>query len=641
MRVRYAGRATSLLAGLFAGVLASCALATGGAAYADDGSDGGASIAHLEPGDDGLQILVSVPEGADVDLEAVTATIAGQDASSTAGLASDGAAVRRTAVLAIDTSKSMRGSRFEAAKAAALAFLDAVPDNVYVGIVSFDSTVKNTLLPTLDRDAAKTAIDGLELALKTRLYDGVLAAVKMTGDEGQRSILVLSDGLDTSHTRLSEVTAAIKDGSVIVDTVALEQSAHDSVPLQSMASAGHGQLINATSEALQEAFSAEADALARQVLVTAVVPDSVTATEGRIRVTVPTRTGQTWVVEAFGPIQDAVAVAPHAPTTSPGLQISDNLMLAGVGALGVGLMVLLVTLAFMLTAGPGPETVEARIGAFTTGKGVQMVKQQDLRSQASSAAAEMLHRNRTLEARIASRLESAGSSLKPSEWLLLHGAIAIGAGFIGLLLARGLGLVLFLALGLLVPWVWLGFRRTRRLKAFGSSLADTLQLMAGSLSAGLSLAQSLDTIVREGNEPITSEFKRVLVEARLGVHIEDALEGVAGRMQSKDFGWVVMAIRIQREVGGNLAELLTNVAATLREREYLRRQVATLSAEGRLSAWILGLLPPLFVVYLLLTQPKYLSPMFHTPLGWLMLIGAGVLLAVGVFWMSRVVKVEV
>jgi len=628
-------RATSVLAGL----VASFALMAGGA-YADDD---GASIAHLEPGDEGLQILVSVPEGADVDLDAVTATIAGQEATTTAGLASDGETVRRTAVLAIDTSKSMHGARFVAAKAAAMAFLDAVPDNVYVGIVSFDSTVKSTLTPTLDRDAARAAIDGLGLALKTRLYEGVLAAVTMAGDEGQRSILVLSDGLDTSRTPLTDVTKAIKAGSVIVDTVALEQSAHDSVPLRSMAKAGHGQLINAEAEALQEAFSAEADALARQVLVTAVVPNGVTATEGRIQVTVPTHTGETWVAEAFGPIQHAVSVARHAPTTSAGTRISENVMFAGVAALGIGLLVLLVTGAFMVTAPPGPMTVEARIGAFTTGKGaaVPLVKQQDLRAQASNAAADMLHRNRTLEARIANRLEGAGSDFKPSEWLLLHGGIAIGAGFVGLLLADGIGLLLFLLLGLVIPWVWLGFKRTRRLKAFGSSLADTLQLMAGSLSAGLSLAQSLDTIVREGNEPVTSEFKRVLVEARLGVHLEDALEGVVERMHSKDFGWVVMAIRIQREVGGNLAELLTNVAATLREREYLRRQVSALSAEGRLSAWILGLLPPLFVVYLLLTQPDYLTPMFSTPMGWLMLTVAGVLLAIGVFAMSRIVKVEV
>ena len=129
--------------------------------------------------------------------------------------------------------------------------------------------------------------------------------------------------------------------------------------------------------------------------------------------------------------------------------------------------------------------------------------------------------------------------------------------------------------------------------------------MSGSLSAGLSLAQSVDTIVREGSEPIAGEFRRVLVETRLGVSLEDALEGVGERFESKDFEWVVMAIKIQRQVGGNLAELLDTVAATMREREYVRRQVAALAAEGKLSAWVLGGLPPLFMLYLLLTNRDY------------------------------------
>ena len=152
----------------------------------------------------------------------------------------------------------------------------------------------------------------------------------------------------------------------------------------------------------------------------------------------------------------------------------------------------------------------------------------------------------------------------------------------GLLLGGGKFFLMLLGLspGWLLPRIWLGRKRKKRLKAFNPGLADTLQLMSGSLSAGLSLAQSVDTVVREGNEPIAGEFKRVLIETRLGVPLEEAMDGVAERMDSKDFEWVVMAIRIQREVGGNLAELLNTVAATLRERDYLRRQVQSLSAEG-------------------------------------------------------------
>jgi tight adherence protein B len=112
-------------------------------------------------------------------------------------------------------------------------------------------------------------------------------------------------------------------------------------------------------------------------------------------------------------------------------------------------------------------------------------------------------------------------------------------------------------------------------------------------------------------------------------------------MQSRDFAWVVMAIRIQREVGGNLAELLTTVAGTLRERERLRRQVKVLSAEGRLSAWILGLLPPAFALYLVFAQPGYLEPLVTEPLG-LAMVGLGLLLlAVGAIWLRKTVKVEV
>ena len=226
---------------------------------------------------------------------------------------------------------------------------------------------------------------------------------------------------------------------------------------------------------------------------------------------------------------------------------------------------------------------------------------------------------------------------------MLHVGIFVVMGVIGLLLGGGnlvLGLI-FLAIGAFGPWMYLGFKRSRRRKAFERAIPDTLQLISGSLAAGLSLAQSVDTVVKEGQEPIAGEFKRALVETRLGINLDDALEGVADRFDSKDFAWVVMAIRIQRQVGGNLAELLDTVAGTMREREYMRRQVAALAAEGKLSAWVLGGLPPMFLVYLLLTKRDYVMVMFTEPLGWMMLGGLGVLLGVGTFWMSRLVKVEV
>jgi tight adherence protein B len=332
---------------------------------------------------------------------------------------------------------------------------------------------------------------------------------------------------------------------------------------------------------------------------------------------------------------------------SGGTALPTWAMYAGVLLLGAGLVLLLVLLVprapAELTAADRVSTYTSRVSGATEADAGPRLDTEQAIAQAKDAAAEVLRRNKGLEAKIALRLDGAGSQLKPAEWLLVHTGIVVVAGVFGLLLGAGnilLGL-LFIVLGVIGPWVYLGIRRSRRRKAFNAGLPDTLQLISGSLSAGLSLAQSVDTVVREGPEPICSEFRRVLVETRLGVTIEDALEGLAERFESKDFEWVVMAIRIQRQVGGNLAELLETVAATMREREYVRRQVAALAAEGKLSAWVLGLLPPLFVVYLLLTNYDYVSVMFTNPLGLAMMIGAGLWLAVGVFWMSRLVKVEV
>jgi tight adherence protein B len=337
-------------------------------------------------------------------------------------------------------------------------------------------------------------------------------------------------------------------------------------------------------------------------------------------------------------------ISSQAATTAGGW-----MMYAGLGGLGLGLLVLLVLAVPRDRSMSTEERVVQYAARAGTGAPASLPISGPARAEgaalesAKTAAANMLKRNRGLEVRIAQRLEGAGSKWRPAEWLLFHAGIFIVTSIVGLLLGGGnliLGLI-FMALGAVGPWFYLGFRRKRRKKKFERSLPDTLQLMSGSLAAGLSLAQSVDTIVREASEPIASEFRKVLVETRLGLSLETALQGVADRFQSKDFDWVVMAINIQRQVGGNLAELLNTVAATMREREYMRRQVAALAAEGKLSAMVLGALPPVFLLYLLLSNRAYVMVLFQRPLGIAMLVGGAVILSVGVFWMSRIVKVEV
>jgi tight adherence protein B len=202
-------------------------------------------------------------------------------------------------------------------------------------------------------------------------------------------------------------------------------------------------------------------------------------------------------------------------------------------------------------------------------------------------------------------------------------------------------MIVALIAGVLVPWWWLKRKHSKRLAAFNAQLAETLTLMAGGLSAGLSLPQAVDTVVREGHQPMAGELGRALIEQRLGIPIEETLENVAERMESEDFSWVVMAIRIQREVGGNLAELLNTVSETLRDREYLRRQVRVLSAEGRFSGYVLTGLPIMLFLYMLIFRNEFVRPLYTTGMGYVLLGVAAAMLVSGSFVMSRLTKIKV
>lgn len=609
------------------------------------------SIAHVETTGDGLRVLVSVPPGTDVKLTGVTGTLDGEDLAASATSTGTDATVQRTTILAMDTSDSMaRNGRFEAAKEAALTFLENVPADVEVGIVTFDGEVSTALEPTTDRSAAETVVSGLELSKGTLLYDGILAAVAVAGEDGQRSILVLSDGADTGKaTGIADVTSVIEESATLIDVVSLDQENKPkaSAALADLATAGQGEVIESTGDALADAFAAEAEVLAEQILVTAPLPAGFDAEEATVTITLPTADGEI-VASAFARIQDAPGegTGSTAEPINPddGLQVPEWALYAGLLIFGVGLV---TTAVLLVPAKTQPMTLAERVTAYTVSSGTTKAEAKSatepMFDQAKAAAAGVLERNKGLEEGLAVRLATAGSGFKPSEWLLLHVGIVIASGMLGLLLGRGslvIG-ILFLVVGIFLPRLYLSFKSSRRKRAFNATLPDTLQLMAGSLSAGLSLAQSVDTITREGQEPIASEFKRVLVETRIGVPLEVAFEGVAARFDSQDFAWVVMAIRIQRQVGGNLAELLTTVAATMRERQYLRRQVNALAAEGKLSAMILCALPPGVFLFVMLTQPDYMAPLYADARG-ILLFGAAVAwLLVGVFWMSRIIKVEV
>ncbi len=349
----------------------------------------------------------------------------------------------------------------------------------------------------------------------------------------------------------------------------------------------------------------------------------------------------------------SLAALPALPAADGGQAIAKPVLVFALIAFFVGSAVLIATVLGAVTRGGRPEErMRRRLSFYTlTGRQVRLERQVEQHGVLGNTAiarsavelAERVTTQRGLGQVIDARLDAAGVPMRTPEWLVVHLGATVGLSLLFLLLSGGtlVAAVVGLLLGLAVPWLVLTLRQGRRESAFLAQLPDTLQMLAGSLQAGYSLPQALDTVVREGQPPMSVEFNRALVESRLGMPVEDALEGIGRRLASQDFSWVVMAVRIQRDVGGNLAELLMTVADTLRERERLRRQVKVLSAEGRLSGWILGALPVLFFVYLALANPSYLAPLWKTPLGIAMMIGAAVLLSVGGFWLTKVVKVEV
>ena len=238
------------------------------------------------------------------------------------------------------------------------------------------------------------------------------------------------------------------------------------------------------------------------------------------------------------------------------------------------------------------------------------------------------------------RWTRAGVPFSPAQvvWVTVGGILA--GDVLGVLLG---GLLVGLLLACLVPLtvkVALEVLARRRRSAFTDQLDDALTLMASSLRAGHSVLRALDAVSRDTGVPASEEFSRVVNEVRVGRDVNAALDEVAVRMASDDFAWVAQAIAIHREVGGNLAEVLDRVGATIRERNMLRRQARALSAEGRVSAVVLLLLPPVAGGLLTVVSPDYMGRLTGSPAGLLMLGAAGMLMLVGALWVRRVVKVR-
>jgi tight adherence protein B len=307
--------------------------------------------------------------------------------------------------------------------------------------------------------------------------------------------------------------------------------------------------------------------------------------------------------------------------------------------LGSVLLLVAITIVGFLIIRPGFRRVSRDRRRFLLGR--KRRQQATTLATATDFATDQIGKILATRGRsLAGRLELAGIRTKASDVVVLTLAASLAAGALFMLfVGPAIGLVVAVIIPV-VGWFILGFLVGRRKRAFADQLDSTLQMMAASLRAGYSLLQSLQAISSEADSPTKEEFSRVINETRIGRPLNESLIEVANRMSSEDFNWVSQAIAINREVGGNLADVLDGVARTIRDRSQLQRQVASLASEGKLSAIILMALPFGVTAFLTMANPGYLNRLFTTTIGWLIVIAAIVMLTVGGLWLRVTVKIK-
>lgn len=590
-------------------------------------------LTGLAPGDH------AVPGSVEVEVDGQPVAATAKPLVRDGAIASD---VRRVS-LVVDISGSMAGDGITAARAAVQAYLRTVPTDVEVGLIAFAGAPEVVSAPTTDRARVGSAASGLVPDGGTSLYDAVLRAQEALGPHGERRILLLSDGEDTSSvTELEEVTARVGQEDIVVDAMLLGRGATGATALTRLTDAGGGRVFKADDDVEAVAAFTSAARVFSEGLTVSVTPPPDAAGAAELRVSASTTSGRVLTGTARVLLPDTNAGNASSPFRT------RTALIAGLIAVFTGLATALalavnsgdqqaldrrrthaILAGYSLTAQPASAAAAAPASRLGGGGAVRA---------ALGLAARVLNSDR--EAKLGVRLERAAVRFLPKEWVVLQAVVGLLALVLGQFLGGPLLCLLALAIVLIGFHVWLGLKGSRRQAAFVEEMPDAIQLVASGLASGYSFAQAIDSVVREGRPPVAEEFGRALAEARLGIQLEDALENVANRMASQDFHWVVLAVRVQRDVGGNLSEVLQTVCNTMRERAALRRQVRALSAEGRMSAVVLTLLPVMVGGYLAVMDPVFFAPMLETPLGQTLLAFSAVSLTMGGLWMKKLVKVE-
>jgi tight adherence protein B len=552
-------------------------------------------------------------------------------------------------ILALDTSDTMRGKPLSVALAAARDFISKLAPNIPLGLVTFSDRPRILQSISTDHAGALAALGSIaQTQYGTALYDAVASASELFAGDTQHNILLLSDGQPDigSQGTLQSAIEAARAKRVAVFTVQFGNKFGDEQDisgLRPLAARTGGTHTSTVESELSAVYVALASQLSHQYVVTykSVSPPGSQVT---LEVSTPFGSDTSLVLNPVPP--PSIAPPSRAPAILRG---TVGLLIA----LGLTFLALFVVLTMFLGANARNrrqrELARRMAAPNDPGETVQATEGEDsfagwagwIPAPVATAGKQLAEAGGFSDA-IERRLEQAGMPVRVGEFVATSFLSALAAALIaGLFFRSAIFAVIFALAGGAIPWVFLGTKLSRRVNTLHSQLPDVMMILASSMRAGQSFLQALDTVAKEIGEPTAHEFSRVVAEIRLGRPVAEAMDALAERVGTAEFKWAIMAVNVQREVGGNLAEILDTVAETVRERDTVRRQVKVLSAEGRLSVKILVALPFLMTLYVAKVNPGYIKLLWTTRPGLLMVGVASALMVIGIYWARKVVKIDV
>jgi len=548
----------------------------------------------------------------------------------------------KSVVLAIDRSQSMTGAPLAHAIAAARSFVASKPAADRVAVASFATKAQLLTDFSTDRGDAASALRSIQVdaVQGTTLYDMIVKSANVLADEplDARVMIVVTDGNETrSSASLDDAIAAARKAGASIYVVAIESPKFNPAPLHKLAEETGG-VYHGTSSS--DTISAQYAAIAAELKRTWML-DYATAV----------RPGETAFLEATWKGEKSVPKSITLPASlGPADDQKPSHLLPSVfysTVLGTQVMAIISFFIVLIAASLALTTVKgARLKKKISphlAPDVTQKRKQDRQRLAAAAglfdATESAFEGWKLWKRLDRLVERSDLPVRTVEVFYVMCGLALLGGLIGTMLTPSMLITLgAFAGGAMVPVGFVWFKASRRLKAFENQLPDVLITLAAALKAGHSFKAGLQTIVDEGSEPASKEFHRVLAEARLGKPLDTGLADMSERLGSKNFDFVITAVKIQQQVGGSLAGLVDMVADTVRQRQQFIRKVKGLTAMGRAGAYVLVALPFFIAAIITIINPTYMEPLYHTQTGHMLIYTGLGMMAFGSLVLKKIVS---